>query len=384
MPQFARKEIVIEGEVGIYHCMSRCVRRALLCGEDPLTGRDFSHRKDWIRNRLKLLLNSFAIELCDYAVMPNHIHLVVRTRPDLVATWSDQEVVRRWWRVFPKRRKRDGSPQELRQKDVDVLLADADMVEKKRGRLSSLSWLMRCLKEWVARRANKEDECTGRFWEGRFKCQALVDDAAVLTCSMYVDLNPVRAKLAETPEESEYTSVKDRIDGQKLRKRTARNKKPRGRHHKDTRPGPDDWLCPILSEAEVRAARKPVQSQGEKGDKTSTGSDTCLDARSTTTSAITAATPSPSFLPMGVNDYLRLLDWTGRQIRDDKPGAIPTRLAPILDRLALTDETLLEALTQFGKSFRRCVGMGETVAAKAAEAGKHWFQGVNACRRTFG
>ena len=76
---------------------------------------------------------------------------------------------------------------------------------------------------------------------------------------------------------------------------------------------------------------------------------------------------------MGVDDYLRLLDWTGRHIRDDKPGSIPQRLAPILDRLALTDGSLLEAVAQFGKSFRRCVGAGEKVAAKATEAGKHWF-----------
>ena len=88
MPQFARKDIVIEGEVGIYHCVSRCVRRAFLCGEDPVSGRDLGHRKDWIRDRLKLLIECMAVELCDYAVLSNHIHVVVRTRPDLVATWS--------------------------------------------------------------------------------------------------------------------------------------------------------------------------------------------------------------------------------------------------------------------------------------------------------
>ena len=191
---------------------------------------------------------------------------------------------------------------------------------------------------------------------------------------MYVDLNPIRSGIAETPEESEHTSAKDRIDGRKLRKRTARNKKPRGKRRKDTRVAPDDWLCPILSEAEIRASRERLDDAPGTS-QTSILSDAHL---------ITAATPSPSFLPMRVDDYLRLLDWTGRQIRDDKPGAIPARLAPILDRLALTDGTLLEAISHFGKSFRRCVGAGETVDAKAAEAGKSWFQGVTACRATFG
>ena len=374
MPQFARKDVVVEGEVGIYHSWSRCVRRAYLCGEDPVTGRDFSHRKDWIVARLKLFARCFAVDVCDYSIMSNHLHLVLRTRPDLVETWSDVEVARRWWTLFPRRKNKDGTAKEPKPKELDVLMADADALAEKRRRLSSLSWFMGRLKEWVARNANKEDDCTGRFWEGRFKCQSLVDDAAVLACSMYVDLNPIRAGIAETPEESEYTSAKVRIDARKLRKRTARNKKPRGKRRKDTRVAPDDWLCPILSEAEIRAAGEREQERA-KTNPTSTTSDI---------QRISAATPSPSFLPMRVDDYLRLLDWTGRQIRDDKPGAIPNRLAPILDRLALTDGTLLEAISHFGRSFRRCVGAGEKVDAKAEQSGKKWFQGVTACRATFG
>ena len=374
MPQFARKDIVVEGEVGIYHTWSRCVRRAYLCGEDPVTGRDLSYRKDWIVARLKLFARCFAVDVCDYSIMSNHLHLVLRTRPDLVDTWSDVEVARRWWTLFPKRKNEDGTAKVPKPKELEVLMADADALAEKRRRLSSLSWFMGRLKEWVARRANKEDESSGRFWEGRFKCQALVDDAAVLACSMYVDLNPIRAGLAETPEESEYTSAKDRIDGRNRRKRTARNKKPRGKKRgKDTRAA-DDWLCPILSEVEIRASRERLDDTPGTS-QTSTLSDAHL---------ISAATPSPSFLPMRVDDYLRLLDWTGRQIRDDKPGAIPNRLAPILDRLALTDGTLLEAISHFERSFRRCVGAGEKVDAKAAQAGKSWFQGVTACRATFG
>lgn len=370
MAQFARREIVDDGEVGIYHCIARCVRRAFLCGEDPLTGRDFSHRKDWLRDRLKLFAECFAVEICGYSILSNHLHVVVRLRPDLAAAWTDEEVARRWWRLFPRRGKTDGTPAEPLQSDLDVLMVDADALETKRRRLANLSWFMGRLCEWVARRANKEDACKGRFWEGRFKCQALLDDAAVLACSMYVDLNPIRTKLAETPEESDYTSAKDRIDARKARTRTARNKKPRGKRRTDTRPTVDGWLCPILSEAEIRAARKQ-----SKQSEASTEPDA---------HTVTAAAPSPSFLPMTVDDYLRLLDWTGRQVRADRPGAIPKRLAPILDRLTLSDGTLLEAVRQFGKSFRRCVGAGEAVAQKAAQAGKNWFQGVTACRAAFG
>ena len=94
-----------------------------------------------------------------------------------------------------------------------MLVADANRLEILRGRLSSLSWFMRCLCEWVARAANEEDGSPGRFWAGRFKSQPLLDEAALLACSVYVDLNPVRAGIATTPEESQFTSGWDRIMG---------------------------------------------------------------------------------------------------------------------------------------------------------------------------
>ena len=101
MPTYARSQIVVEDQVGVYHCIARCVRRAFLCGLDPYTGQDYSHRKVWILDRLRELAGLFAIEVCGYSVMSNHLHLVLRIRPDIAAQWPADEIAQRWCRIFP-------------------------------------------------------------------------------------------------------------------------------------------------------------------------------------------------------------------------------------------------------------------------------------------
>ena len=211
MPAYARREIVPSGEVGVYHCTARCVRRAFLCGVDSYSGQDYEHRRDWIRQRLEHLASIFAIDICAYTVMSNHLHLVVRTRPDLVPEWSAEGVAWRWMRLHPPRDPRTGQRTEPSPGDINRIASNPERIEQVREQLASLSWFMRCLCESIARRANKEDECTGRFWEGRFHSQRLIDEGAILAGSIYVDLNPIRAGMAETPEEATYTSAFDRI-----------------------------------------------------------------------------------------------------------------------------------------------------------------------------
>src|SRR5687768_7966504 len=151
------------------------------------------------------------------------------------------------------------------------------LIERWRLRLIDISWYMRSLNEYLARRANTEDECTGRFWEGRFKSQALLDEAGLLTAMVYVDLNPVRAGTAATPEDSEYTSIYDRILKHVSRSRLQR-----------------DEAASRKRRVHVSAPR--LLTFREKADH-----------------------EQPS-LPMGFEDYLHLVDWTGRVARADKPG----------------------------------------------------------------
>ncbi len=184
VPACARHDIVDDDHIGVYHCIARCVRRAFLCGIDLYSGRDYSHRKGWILDRLRHLAGLFGIEVCGYAIMRNHLHLVLRNRPDTVEKWSDAEVALRWCKLFRQRDEATGEPAEPEEADAAMVAADPNRLAILRGRLSSLSWFMRCLCEWVARAANNEDDSPGRFWAGRFKSQALLDEAALLACSV--------------------------------------------------------------------------------------------------------------------------------------------------------------------------------------------------------
>ena len=201
----ARAHLVDADNGGFYHCISRCVRRGWLCGEDVVSGRSFEHRREWVEARLLELATLFAVDLYGYAVMSNHYHCVVEVVPRRVAQWSDEEVARRWCLLCP------GRTDEETALKHSALLANTERLAEARRRLGSLSWFMRFINEPIARRANREDDVTGRFWEGRFKSVALLDKAAVLACMAYVDLNPVRARLAQRAEETEHTSIARRV-----------------------------------------------------------------------------------------------------------------------------------------------------------------------------
>jgi REP element-mobilizing transposase RayT len=298
----SRETIVSVADTPYYHCVSRCVRRAFLCGQDHYSGKDYEHRRQWLEERLHHTAKAFAIKLCAYAVMSNHYHVVLHLRPDISTAWSDREVVKRWHSLFR------GNLISQRYLANDVLLDTQSERLKEdialwRERLTSPSWYMRIVNEAIARRANREDNCTGRFWEGRFKSQALLDERALLACMAYVDLNPVRAKMATSPEASEHTSVKARIMALQKNK-----------------PAP-----PTIAE-------------------------------------FVGSNPEVQGLPFLLKDYLELTDWTGRLIREEhllsgyKRGSINDELPPILERLSLNQDAWKILTTRFELEFKQWVG----------------------------
>jgi len=175
--------------------------------------------------------------------------------PDVVALWSDEEVAKRWWQLFPLRKNKDKTPAVPTEGELKMLMTPVRS-KQLRSRLSDISWWMRALAEPIARRSNIEDKCTGRFWEGRFKCQKLAAETAILACSAYVDLNPVRAGVADAPEKSQYTSVYERVASEKAeqkekarakirRKRSGRNRSASSSEGQVGYVRRDDWLTPL-------------------------------------------------------------------------------------------------------------------------------------------
>lgn len=159
------------------------------------------------------LADIFAVNLFGYAVMSNHYHMVLQINPERSEAWSDDTIADKWLALFPRRA---GSQlaEQARQAAKHEMLLNPERIAVLRQRLSSLSWFMRCLNEPLARLANQEDLCKGRFWEGRFKSQRLLDETAVLAAMVYVDLNPMRAGIATGVEDSHHTSVHRRQETQ--------------------------------------------------------------------------------------------------------------------------------------------------------------------------
>lgn len=210
---------------------------------------------------------------------------------------------------------------------MNAIRNDTSGLKEKRRRLKDISWFMRCLAEPIARRGNRDDKVTGRFWEGRFRAQLLLDETAVTACMAYVDLNPIRAGIAATPETSEFTSVKERIGdlGSASDVSTPDAQDVRIEHGEKA-----GWLAPIS----LVPARKKVR---EKATVRRASNKGCLQ--------------------MTLEQYLRLLDWTGRQVRKDKVGSIPDDCAPILERLDCNAETWLDLVRNFRKRFRNEAGL---------------------------
>jgi len=296
-----------------------------LCGYDKNTGQSFEHRRGWVEKRTLFLSSVYAIDLCAYAVMSNHVHVVLRVDEKSANSLSMREVLIRWHKLHKG---------TLLTKSylAGEALSEAELLSVKRTaavyrkRLFSISWFMRDLNEYIARAANAEDECKGRFWEGRFKSQALLDEKALLSCMVYVDLNPIRASLASTPEDSEYTSIKRRIECKLTRKTST-------------------GILPFKSD-------------------TACSNQYCLNLTFT--------------------EYVTLLTQTGKAVRDDKAGFIDGEYQASLNQIALSSSQWLKASLEFEQHFSIAVGSVSRIKKFQLTTGRRRLKGVSSARKLFG
>ncbi len=203
----ARKYQLSVKDTPYYHLISRCVRRAFLCGKSG--NQSFEHRRQWIVDRMNFLSSIFAIDICAYAIMSNHYHLVIKVNSTY--KWSDKQVLSMWSALFKLPLLCESHIKGEQLNKVQLKVVDFHIAQY-RKRLMDISWFMKCLNQYIAIKANREDNVKGHFFESRFKSQALLDERALLTCMAYVDLNPIRAAIAQTPEQSDFTSIQDRIN----------------------------------------------------------------------------------------------------------------------------------------------------------------------------
>ncbi|AHF04768.1 hypothetical protein MARPU_13615 [Marichromatium purpuratum 984] len=371
-----RASLVSLSDTPWYHVVTRCVRRAYLCGFDRLTGRSFEHRRGWVELRLRQLAGVFAIDVAAYAVMSNHVHLVVRVDADRAAGWSDTEVLRRWRCLFrgPVVVERFLSPATRTEMTEAELDGVAELIATYRARLADLSWFMRVLNESIARMANREDGVRGRFWEGRFRSQAILDETALLAVMAYVDLNPIRAGIAETPEESAHTGIAARIAAL----RTSDEGMTEGRPTNVQRSTPETIDASPAAHTTT--------------DHTDTSPNACSDNRRE--AALDRLPPAPlmpfgnpaevpAVVPFTLDDYLPLVDSLGRALHPRKRGSIPAELPEILSRLGIAPERFVEHAGFLLKGFGAAIGAPQRLTALAAQRECRYLRGVRHAKALF-
>jgi putative transposase len=316
MPRPRAQQVSLEA-TAYYHCISRCVRRAFLCGPDRLTGRNFDHRKQWLVERLQQLVGVFAVDLCAYGLMSNHFHLILHLDRARALSWTEEQVAARYAQLFPhavRTARRLPAPHW------------AQRVALWRQRLWDLSWFMRCLNEAIARRANREDHCTGRFWEGRFRSQALLDAGALLTCMTYVDLNPIRAGLATTLEESDFTSIQERL------------------------------LAASRGHCETPPALLPFREQNGPGGEP---------------------------LPLAFPDYVAVLRWTAAALTQPRGAPATAALTAAFEQVDLESTGFVTIVRHYARTFFTMVGHVHRIDVESRRRGYKRRPGIHAARRLY-
>ncbi len=389
MPTKPRSEIFRPGEQAIVHVMNRCVRREFLLEIGANARNEQLDRRYKFEKELQRAAGGFAIDLLSYAIMDNHFHLILRSRPDVVLQWDNKQVVLQWNKLCPLFRNPDGSPNEKPTDfDLQALLDDTEQIDQWRSRLSDISWFMKLVSQKIAKWCNALDGTEGHFWQGRYKAVLLLDERALLTCSMYVDLNRIKAELAKSLESSDYTSIQRRLQAFVVQhsmrcilaeEANAPATTPsiltsviidenQAQHiptitpkSQSLPPEPTSNLSPELAGQLPDAHLAPVHIDEQNdpiGPHTSANGSRCSDK---------------GFLPLTENQYVELLSWTADQLRHRHNGQKFDDSPPCLVAIQLEPETWCKLVTQFTDMFFVVAGMPQSVDNHRSTTGKRFY-----------
>ena len=339
------------------HVTSKCSRslRLLVPGDAPASeGGPVEHadlRKELVMQRLEVLEGATCIAVCGFALMDNHMHLILRNLAELAKTWSAEEVMRRWLTLHPLRNWRS-EPVEISEEAFAELVADEQLVAKRRRQLADVSEFMKDLKQRVAQEVNKLEGVGGRFWDGAFKCRVIEDEQQLVATMVYVDLNPFAAGACATPEQGRYTSLCGRLGRDEPGDAEVQPAEPaepadRGAGGADQADGPRPlplrrrrscaaWLRPLDESAEEQRRRgeRPLAD----GAAVAAGREGCVAPR------------------LSLRVYLALIDAVARRLREGK-RRLHAATRGIFERVGLDAEAV--------------VGRVLALAAAEAAGGRH-------------
>lgn len=347
MPRPNRKDIFSPFISVVAHCVHRCVRQAYLLSSE---GDPNCVRKNLVERLLDHLIQHFAIDCLSFAILDNHLHLILRNRPDIVRGWDDHTAAMHWLALFPgkcagweEHRKEKVAKNEdtwgftPSDQDIQKLISDPKKLVEVRERLSDISWLMKALAETISKRINAMEGRTGKFWEGPFEMKLLLNDAAVLACAIYVDLNTIRAGMHTALDHAAFTTAIYRLAEA---------------HQEAVNEGT------TALDLELRANLKEISEKYGFVVPLQLKEGESLGSMPSTTKRRTS---DKGFLPITAAKYTNLLQWTGEQRHPDKRGVITKPLEETLIALGISVEHWMKLAGEFDKCFFSLAGSKEGI-----------------------
>ena len=355
-----RKDVFDPHVVGMYHCVTRCVRQLFLLGRDKKARLENAGRWSYCELRLQTLAGIFAIDVLDFAMLSNHIHTSLRNRPDVVQDWSNHEVARRWLRLHPtEAKKKKEKLKEITEQDIDTAAADAKLMTKARRKLSCISHFQKTFLEPIAKEFNRRDGKKGHFVAERFRCKRLDHEGALLACSIYIALNPFRAGLGDTIQAHPHSSY--------------------SRRHR----GVADWLTPLFLDERASAYDQVAT--------VTVGQDGVGRLQAQANQLPAPRCSEKGMFPLRWSEYQAIAEWTALHIRNRRVLSqgekdaivVPEHIAKLLESLGIDAKFWLDTIDRYAELFHNFVASPSQLDEIARKLDKKYVKGVRACRSLF-